>query len=306
MSSLSIKELSKRNNFNIFAKRIAIGQGFYLVGIDELVLLDKSILDKLTDLESLNYYKKQKSILLPTQDGKIIKLNSLYKDSEFSNRTQNTTVKQDLEIYNLNNKLQEIKKNTNKHYVKVRVNNEIHSVVSVVTSPFGYKSDFNFIDIDGKEIFFISHKYGNTPRDFQQWSGTSKRFQELIFNHPETKDFIKTLLSTGSELPKATTIARKIKDSLLKQMAVYGIDFGNSFGLNNVNAVLQGNLYFKNIGDCYMLIASDNTINNPAVPYDNYEPVFLAVHKKDRSDHGIKNARITISPLGGRRIKLFI
>ena len=55
-----------------------------------------------------------------------------------------------------------------------------------------------------------------------------------------------------------------------------------------------------------MLIASDNTINNPSVPADSYEPVFLAVHKKDRSDHGIKNARITISPLGGRRIKQFI
>jgi hypothetical protein len=40
MASLSIKELSKRNNFNIFVKRIAIGQGFYLVGVDELILLD--------------------------------------------------------------------------------------------------------------------------------------------------------------------------------------------------------------------------------------------------------------------------
>jgi hypothetical protein len=306
MSSLSTKELSKRNNFNIFAKRIAIGQGFYLVGVDELILLDKSILDNLTDLESLNYYKQKKSIVLPTQNGSSVKLNSLYKDSEFSNRTQNTTVKQDLEIYNLNNKLQEIKKNTNKDYVKVRVNNEIQDVVSIITSPFGYKSDFNFINTNGKEIFFISHKYGNTPRDFQQWSGTSKRFQELIFNHPETKDFIKTIVSMGAELPRATTVARRIKDDLLKQMAVYGIDFGNSFGLNNVNSVLQGNLYFKNIGDCYMLIASDNTINNPSVPFDNYEPVFLGVHKKDRSDHGIKNARITISPLGGRRIKQFI
>lgn len=60
MSSLSTKELSKRNNFNIFAKRIAIGQGFYLIGVDELILLDKSILDNLTDLESLNYYKQKK------------------------------------------------------------------------------------------------------------------------------------------------------------------------------------------------------------------------------------------------------
>ena len=306
MASLSLKELSKRNNFNIFVKRIAIGQGFYLVGVDELILLDPSILVQIDDLNGLKYYEDKNSILLPTKDGNKIKLTSLYKDSEFSNRTQNTTVKQDLEVYNLNNKLQEIKKNTNKNYVNVRVNNIVCSVVSVVNSPFGYKSDFHFVDTKGVDVFHISHKYGNTPRDFQQWSGTSKRFQKLIFEHPETQDFIKTITSTNQELPKATTVARRINDDRLKQMAIFGVDFGSATGLNNVTTVMQGNLHFKNIGDCYMLIASDNTINNPNVPSDSYEPVFLAVHKKDRSDHGIKNARITISPLGGRRIKQFI
>jgi hypothetical protein len=257
-------------------------------------------------LDGLRYYEDKNSILLPTKDGGKVKLTSLYKDSEFSNRTQNTTVKQDLEVYNLNNKLQEIKKNTNKNYVNVRVNNVICSVVSIKDSPFGYKSDFHFVDIEGADVFYISHKYGNTPRDFQQWSGTSKRFQKLIFEHPETQNFIQTLTSINKELPRATTVARRINDDMLKQMAIFGVDFGSDFSLNNVTTVMQGNLHFKNIGDCYMLIASDNTINNPSVPSDSYEPVFLAVHKKDRSDHGIKNARITISPLGGRRIKQFI
>ena len=306
MASLSIKELSKRNNFNIFVKRIAIGQGFYLIGVDELILLDPSILAQIDDLDGLRHYEDKNSILLPTKDGGKVKLTSLYKDSEFSNRTQNTTVKQDLEVYNLNNKLQEIKKNTNKNYVNVRVNNVICSVVSIKDSPFGYKSDFHFVDIEGADVFYISHKYGNTPRDFQQWSGTSKRFQKLIFEHPETQNFIQTLTSINKELPRATTVARRINDDMLKQMAIFGVDFGSDFSLNNVTTVMQGNLHFKNIGDCYMLIASDNTINNPSVPSDSYEPVFLAVHKKDRSDHGIKNARITISPLGGRRIKQFI
>jgi hypothetical protein len=306
VANLSIKELSKRNNFNIFTKRIAIGQGFYLVGIDELILLDPSILTQIDDLNGLRHYEDKNSILLPTKNGNKVKLTSLYKDSEFSNRTQDTTVKQDLEVYNLNNKLQEIKKNTNKGYVNVRVNNVVCSVVSVVGSPFGHKSDFHFVDIKGVDVFHISHKYGNTPRDFQQWSGTSKRFQRSIFEHPETQDFIKTITSMGGELPRATTVARRIKDDKLKQMAVFGIDFGAVSGLNNVTTIMQGNLHFKNIGDCYMLIASDNTINNPKVPTESYEPVFLGVHKKDRSDHGIKNARITISPIGGRTIKQFI
>ena len=51
MASLSMKELAKRNNFSIFTKRISIGQGFYVVGKDELILLDTSILDTIDDLE---------------------------------------------------------------------------------------------------------------------------------------------------------------------------------------------------------------------------------------------------------------
>ena len=306
MANLSIKELSKRNNFNIFTKRIAIGQGFYLVGVDELILLDPSILSQIDDIDGLKHYRNKNSILLPTKNGNMVKLTNLYKDSEFSNRTQNTTIQQDLEVYSLSNQLEEIKKRNGKKYARIRVNNNVCEVVSIVTSPFGYKSDFHFVDIKGTDVFHISHKHGNSPKDFQQWSGTSKRFQEKIFNHPETQDFIKTITLIGNELPRATTMARRIKHNTLKQMAIYGINFGQSFGLNNVDAVLQGKLSFKNIGDCYMLTASHNTINNNSVPSDSYEPVFLAVHKKDRRDHGIKNARITISPIGGRTIKQFI
>jgi hypothetical protein len=306
MASLSMKELSKRNNFSIFTKRISIGQGFYVVGVDELILLDTSILDTIDDLEGLRHYEKGNSILLPTKGGNQIKLTSLYKDSEFSNRTQNTTIKQDLEVYSLSHKLEEIKKKTGKPYVDVRVSETIHRVVTVISSPFGYKSDFHFMDVDGNAVLHISHKYGNSPRDFQQWSGTSKIFQKEIFNHPETMCFISSLQDMGNELPRASTIARRIKDDRLKQLAIYGTDFGSEFGLNNVEAVLQGNLSLKNIGDCYMLIASHHGLRNPIVPSQNYEPVFIAVHKKDRSDHGIKNARITINPLGGRNIKQFI
>lgn len=306
MASLSMKELSKRNNFSIFTKRISIGQGFYVIGKDELILLDTSILDVIDDLEGLRYYEKSRSVLLPVIGGSDVKLTSLYKDSEFSNRTQNTTIKQDLEVYSLSHKLEEIKKKTNKPYVDVRVSETIYRVVSVILSPFGYKSDFHFMDIEGSNVLHISHKYGNSPRDFQQWSGTSKRFQKTISDHPEVISFISALQDMGNELPRASTVARRIKDDRLKQLAIYGTDFGSDFGLNNVEAVLQGSLSLKNIGDCYMLIASHHGLRNPVVPSQSYEPVFLAVHKKDRRDHGIKNARVTINPIGGRRIKQFI
>ena len=307
MANLSIKELSKRNNFYIFIKRISIGQGFYISGQDRLVLLDHSILNNVESLEDLEKYNNGKSIVLPTVDNQQLKLSSLYKDSEFSNRTQDTTLQQDIQIKSIANQIENIKKQTNKNYIRLRLGNEFYNILSVIDSPFGCKSDFNFIDIEGNYVGFVSHKHGNSPKDFQQWSGTSKRFQETIFDHQETQSFINELtFKFGNGLPPASSIARKITDTNLKMMACFGIDHGKEFGLNNVNAIMQGNLLLKNQGDCYLLKASHSVILNSNLPDYSYEPVFIAVHKKDRSDHGIKDARVTINPIGGRRIKNFI
>ena len=308
MASLSTKELSKRNNFYIFIKRIVIGQGFYIVGKDELVLLNKSIIDNLNSLEDLEKYNNGKSILLPTENNEMVKLSSLYKDSEFSNRTQDTTIKQDMQVSALLTQIENIKAHTGKKSIRLRIGNEYYDVLTVVNSPFGCKSDFNFIDTEGNYVGFVSHKHGNSPKDFQQWSGTSKRFQETIFNHPETQSFIQELKRRfiGDGLPSTSSVARKINDINLKMMACFGTDYGKSFGFNNVNAIMQGSLFLRNIGDSYLLKASHNVILNGSLPDYSYEPVFIAIHKKDRCDHGIKDARVTINPIGGRRIKDFI
>ena len=307
MANLSIKELSKRNNFYIFIKRISIGQGFYIAGQDKLVLLDQSVLNNVESVQDLEKYNKGKSIVLPTIDNQQVKLSSLYKDSEFSSRTQNTTLQQDTQIKSIANQIENIKAQTNKNYLRLRIGNEFYNVVSVINSPFGSKSDFNFIDFEGNYVGFVSHKHGCNPKDFQQWSGTSKRFQKVIFNHAETQSFISELtLRFKNGLPAASSIARKISDDSLKMMACFGTDYGKEFGLNNVNAIMQGNLLLKNQGDCYLLKASHNVILNGSLPDFSYEPVFIAIHKKDRSDHGIKDARVTVNPIGGRRIKEFI
>lgn len=307
MANLSIKELSKRNNFYIFIKRISIGQGFYVVGQDRLVLLDHSILNNVESLEDLEKYNKGKSIILPTTDNQQLKLSSLYKDSEFSNRTQDTTLQQDIQVKSIANQIENIKKQTNKKHVRLRIGNEFYNIISVIDSPFGSKSDFNFIETNGNYVGFVSHKHGTSPRDFQQWSGTSKRFQKSIFDHAETQSFISELtLRFKDSLPPASSIARRINDNNLKMMACFGTDYGKEFGLNNVNAIMQGNLLLKNQGDCYLLKASHNVILNGTLPDYSYDPVFIAVHKKDRSDHSIKDARVTINPIGGRRIKEFI
>ncbi len=307
MAHLSLKELSKRNNFQTFVYRIGIGQGFYIVNTDILIKLNKSILENILDVHDLEKYKIGRSIQLPTETNDLIPLSMLYKDSGFSTRTQNTTMQQDEQIASVSNMLDSIKEKTNLDYVSIKIVNNIYNVKSIKSLGDKSKADFCFIDTNDNEIGFVSHKHGISPRDFQQWSGTSKRFQEEIFNHPETQSFISTLKdSFNDSLPSASTVARKIQDQRLKHIAVFGNDFGGSFNKNNVEAVMQGSLMLVESGGCYELLGSHYTIKNGELPLYGYEPVFMAVHKKDRSDHWIKDCRLTINPLGSRTIKLFI
>lgn len=307
MAHLSIKELSKRNNFDIFTRRVSIGQGFYLVNTDNIVFISESILEDITCISDLNLFKINGSITLPTVDGQLVKLSNLYKDSAFSNRTQYTTQHQDSEVIKLARTIEEIKSKTNKNYVCIGIGQSMYDVIGISLSTIGSKSDFNFIDQFGKSVGFISHKYGQSPKDFQQWSGTSFRFQKDIFNNIETKNFIKELKNLyPNEFPSANTIARKIQDESLKNIAMFGNDFGGEFGNNNVEAIMQGNLSLKNSGNYYSLLSSHYTILNGQQPSFGYEPVFMAIHKKDRADHKIINCRVTINPIGNRKITKFI
>ena len=108
-------------------------------------------------------------------------------------------------------------------------------------------------------------------------------------------------------MPNATTVGRKISSPKLKKMAVYGQDVGNgSTGINNVDIVLQGPLKLKKVGSYYQLTSSFNPKSNGQPISGLYEPILLGVYKGDRSDHGIKGARITINPLGGRTVKQYV
>lgn len=307
MASLSLKELGKRNNFQTFVSRIRKGNGFYIKNTDILIKLNRSILDNISCLEDLNNYKVGKSIQLPTETNDIIPLSMIYKDSDFSDRTQYSTARQDQEIVNLGYAIYNAMVQTGLDYVPIKITNDIYNVTAIKWLNNKSKADFCLIDQNKNEVGFISHKYGSSPKDFQQWSGTSKRFQEEIFNHQETQSFITDLKSMFNNLlPPASTIARRIDDQRLKDIAVFGNDFGSNYGHNNVEAVMQGELVLKKQWDCFTLSGSHYTIKNGEQPLYGYEPVFMAVHKRDRSDHWVKNCRLTINPIGSRKIKIFI
>ena len=130
----------------------------------------------------------------------------------------------------------------------------------------------------------------------------------MLAAHPETIAFVQTCQAMfGTQMPNATTVARKIKDNRLKMMAIYGNGFGGAPNIQNVDVLLQGTVNITRTGvGKYKLVASAQTHNNGDSVGGAYEPVFMCIYKGDRSNYGIKGARMVISGKGGRSIKQYV
>jgi len=309
MASLSIPELKKRNNMQLFLSRIRSGGEFLLENANgNKIKLDKSIAKSVNKADDLNKFVENRSIVLPTVTGTVVRLSAIYKDSVFSGRTQATTAAEDAEVASLNKQLTKIRDELGTDRVPLKVGTNVYNVSECLSTPGTPKCDFHFLDVDTNTFGgHVSHKDGVGPRAFQQWAGTSARREPRIAGHPETQSFIEALKEKfPNGMPSGTTVGRKIIDNNLKMMAVYGGAYGGPMGENNVDVALQGTLRIQKRGQIYRLTATSHTNNNGSAVTGQYEPIFLAVYKGDRSDHGIKNARITINPLGGRTVKEYI
>ena len=307
MATLSVSELAKRNNFSIFVSRIRNAKEFKLNdGNGASVKLNKNLLKELTNISNFNKFKKGQSIVLLTDSGAEIRLTELYKDSEFSGRTQATTAKEDAEVISINKQLTKIMDKLGTDFVPLKVGKTTYQVGLCESTPGTPKCDFHFAGQSGY-VGHVSHKAGTSPRGFQQWAGTSQRVEPTIYGHPETQAFINTLMNMfPNGMPPATTVGRKIQDEGLKKLAVYGQNYGGPTGENNVDVTMQGTLNILKRGNYYELMSSGHKMNNGDRITGGYEPIFLAVYKGDRSDHGIKGARITINPIGGRTVSRFV
>ena len=310
MASLSPTELRKRNNFSLFKTRIATRQNFTLAdGNGQKVKVDPSVAKNIKSVEDLvEQYAVGNSIILPTTMNGQVRLTQLYKDSIFSGRTQNTTAAEDFEVKSIRESLTKIKEKLGSDFVNLQIGKNTYQVVNVESTPGTPKSDFHFRDINGNMVGFVSHKDGNSPSAIQQWGGISERGEPILAAHPETKAFVETLRAMYPDgIPPATTVARKIQDRNLRMKAVYGNQYtaNAKSSTQNVDILLQGNVSIQPVGNRYKLTAPINHNSGEDIVGQN-EPVFMAIYKGDRSNYGIKGARLVISAKGGRSIKQYV
>ena len=306
MAALSPTELRKRNNFTIFKNRI-LTSGYFTINESngQQVKITQRFgyeLNSISDLEK--YRNSRRTIMLPTGvtgDG-AIPLSQLYKDSAFVTRTQNTNAKEDLQIRSVREQLEKIKEKIGSDFIKLRVGNNTYEVTEVESTPGTPKSDMNFIGKNGVRLGFCSLKDGATAGAIQQWGGASVSREPLIAAHPEVTAFVKTAREMfPTEIPQGTTVAREITDPKLRMQGIYGSGYGGSLGVNNVDVLLQGTVKINSINFTeYKITGSAMTHSNGSTLPPEYQPVLMAIYKGDRSDYGIKNARINLYSKSGR------
>lgn len=309
MAGLSPTELRKRNNFSLFRTRIASRGDFILVESNgKKVKIDPTIANTLSSVDDLAQYQQGSSIVLPTTMRGQVRLTQLYKDSVFSGRTQNTTAAEDAQVSSIRRKLEQIKSQIGSDFVTLKIGKNFYQVVSVESTPGTPKSDFHFRDVSGRMVGFVSHKDGSSATAIQQWGGITQRGEPVLAAHPETQAFVSTCQAMfGATMPPATTVARKIQDNRLKMQTIYGNGFGGPYNIQNVDVLLQGTVNISKVDSVrYKLTASAQTHSNGDPVGGAYEPVFMCIYKGDRSNYGIKGARMVISGKGGRSIKKYV
>lgn len=213
------------------------------------------------------------------------------------------TAKEDAQLKSLQTQIEKALYDNDLIEIPIKIGRQIYKVAGAETTPGTPKSDFHLLDAKGKEVVWISHKDGSSPRDFQQWSGMSIRTEKEIHDHRETQKFIKDVTSiTGFVMPRATTLSRKITDPRLMNLAIFGNQYGRSLGRQNVTLLLQGPVKLVKRRDHYEIVSNHTAVNGEKMT-GGYEPVFMAMYKGDRSNFGIKGARFAIQPKASRKSK---
>ena len=301
MAQLSASEIRKYSvRPEIFIRKLQEGSAFEVKGGAKVILvMPKGIEHVLrkgsnADLNALRFGDKT---------GKIWKLSDFVKTKEFGGKGAGSgTAKEDAALASLREQIEKAKMKEGKIEIPIKIGNKVYMVMDAVSTPGTPKSDFHLVDKDSKEVAWISHKDGSRAKDFQQWGGLSRTKEPKLFSHPETTAFVEEIKKTyPNGLPNATTLIRKIKDNKLKMMSVYGNEYGSRFSRQNTTLMLQGDVKLSKSGQNYSITATHTHINGDDMTGD-YEPVFMAIYKGDRSDFGIRGTRVVIAPAGCRKV----
>lgn len=269
-------------------------------------------------LQQVSTSGKIETSFIPTRSGNKMQLSTLQKTSEFGGLSFHRERKEQLQISNLNSKIQELGKGSP---IKIKVGDNIYeNCIGAQKTTGNYpKSDISIIDVNNQEIIFMSHKDNlrgrPDPKGFQRWSGIVDYANE---QYPEVVNFVDDVKmrleeansynEKGELVMLPGTFKRVIQDKTLKYKSCFGKNYGSGqYGVDNVNCILQGAVSLTQEND-YFVLSSDRIWLSGELPgaregEEGYDPT-LTVYKSGgptRFDQKVRNAIFCIYPKDGRK-----
>lgn len=144
---------------------------------------------------------------------------------------------------------------------------------------------FNTTTKKFQDVYYISHKMGSAPKDYQQYSGITEKADGKntgsISKSKEVIDFLKSISKVHSTITKSKIrYYRKIKDKKLIGKAAYGPEYGSkNFNEDNIQLVAQGTATLTKTGSYHTLSFSSVMCFNPEVKHftvNGYQAVIAA------------------------------
>lgn len=219
-------------------------------------------------------------------------ITAIAKTAELGGKGKGGTLKPERNaIANLQKQFDEIGKP-----VTVILNGKEYTGITGVTNvKENQKADFALVAGD-TPVIFISYKPGNSAKDVISYGGVTGANADV----PEVADFIAAVKSKVTDFKGlGYEFGVPLKDESVALKAIYGSNFGGDYGINNVQALMQGDIKLTPKGGAYDLTSS-HTLISPTIPDGSYEPYLNARFAGDRNQFGIQHCRIGVVPKGAR------
>lgn len=189
----------------------------------------------------------------------------------------------------------------------IQVDKDIKRAAGVTSDP---KADI-ILYVDKKKLaatnnIYISHKKEGGPEAFQQYGGLSTAAGEQIYNHPETKKFLKQVTGYIKDDKLTNPLFKKVKNDTLKNMSIFGPDYNQgTHSLQHATCIGQGKPVLKALKaentfeldfSSHMSLSGDLSSFN-----GDYTPVFGATFRAGRGfdfeGKRYNGARVGIYPM---------
>jgi hypothetical protein len=320
---LTFYDLKKRGGFRfkILADKIKNKEPFSLVQGSPTILTfidpqyqtafasaDDSQIKSFTNNKNVNLFN-----FFEDAQGEEYTISDLLKDNKFGGKgTGSGTVVEDYNLKLLNDNIETLKQKGGTSSISVIVNGvKYDGIVGAKTQKGTPKADFYLVrlknrqvssnneeplsDEDLEPVVWISHKKaggaGPSADDFIRWSGYTMYAEdpEVIAFNAALENFLQKNNLSG--IPNKTRFIAPIKNEELIRKLIYGPNYGGEYSKDNVNIILQGEIYLKPKDSNTYELSAEHVLAPPNIPNkdSDYYPYLTSSYRADREMFDIPN-----------------